>query len=82
MLEDTEGALGKKNEESVEQKKENIREEKERSRSKERSTRKHKEKKGRELFVAVTFSGIGEGGKKGNGVKGEGGKRGAKRGSR
>ena len=46
MLEDTGGALGKKVEESTEEKKEEVDDKKERSRSKEKSGRKHKEKKG------------------------------------
>ena len=47
MLEDTDGALGKKVEEIAEKKKEKVDDVKERSRSKEKSSRKHKEKKGR-----------------------------------
>ena len=54
MLDDTDGALGKK--ESAEQKKENVEEDKERSRSKEKSSRKPKDKKGVGIYPCLIFN--------------------------
>ncbi len=54
MLDDTDGALGKK--ESAEQKKENVEEDKERSRSKEKSSRKPKDKKGMGIYPCLIFN--------------------------
>ena len=52
MLEDTDGALGKKTEENAEQEKqEKVEDNKERSRSKEKSSKKHKAKKGMSLMM-------------------------------